>query len=209
MTDRRIKDIAASIRQRLRNNAETTGRPFHEVLQYFAMERFLYRLAQSVHSDRFVLKGALMFTVWQAPFSRPVEQPHEGLLRHLVSVTTVQLRRHDSGGGDHKDILAPANTHGRSPFRADRGVCIGCNEGNPMAEFSSQISDHLDFRGFWPGGRRSGGISSARRWCSRRSQSLHGPLERAGAMAMMALHLLADKRLLGRRNGFAVVAADV
>src|SRR6056297_4142646 len=37
----------------------------------FVMERFLYRLSQSKHADRFVLKGALMLLVWEAPQSRP------------------------------------------------------------------------------------------------------------------------------------------
>jgi hypothetical protein len=73
MTKRPIKDVAASIRQRLYNNAKETGRPFQEVLQYFAMERFLYRLAQSPYADKFVLKGALMFTAWRAPSSRPTK----------------------------------------------------------------------------------------------------------------------------------------
>jgi len=41
------------------------------VLQYFAMERFLYRLAQSPHANTFILKGALLLTAWQAPTSRP------------------------------------------------------------------------------------------------------------------------------------------
>ena len=35
------------------------------------MERFLYRLAQSPFSARFILKGALLLTAWRAPFSRP------------------------------------------------------------------------------------------------------------------------------------------
>jgi predicted nucleotidyltransferase component of viral defense system len=35
------------------------------------MERFLYRLAKSSFADRFVLKGALLLTAWQAPSSRP------------------------------------------------------------------------------------------------------------------------------------------
>jgi hypothetical protein len=52
------RDIGASVRQRLLNKSRTQGRPFQEVLQYFAMERFLYRLAKSPYSDRFVLKGA-------------------------------------------------------------------------------------------------------------------------------------------------------
>jgi predicted nucleotidyltransferase component of viral defense system len=59
------------VRQRLTNAAKQTGRPFQEVLQYFAMERFLYRLSLSPHNERFVLKGALMFNVWGAPASRP------------------------------------------------------------------------------------------------------------------------------------------
>lgn len=59
MKKRRVTNVAASVRQRLQNVAQSRGRPFQEVLQYYAMERFLYRLAQSPHSDRFVLKGAL------------------------------------------------------------------------------------------------------------------------------------------------------
>jgi len=42
---RREPDIAASVRQRLLNKARASGRPFSELLQYFAMERFLYRLS--------------------------------------------------------------------------------------------------------------------------------------------------------------------
>ena len=71
MTQRRGPGIAASVRQRLLNRARDTGRPFSELLQYFAMERFLYRLSRSVHADKFVLKGALMFAAWQAPVTRP------------------------------------------------------------------------------------------------------------------------------------------
>ncbi len=73
MNKRRVTNVAASVRQRLQNVARSTNRPFQEVLQYYAMERFLYRLAQSPHADRFVLKGALMFHVWGAPTSRPTK----------------------------------------------------------------------------------------------------------------------------------------
>jgi len=68
---RQYKNIAASVRQRLLNKARETGRPFNELLQYFAMERFLYRLSKSHYADNFVLKGALMLIVWKAPLSRP------------------------------------------------------------------------------------------------------------------------------------------
>ena len=65
------RDIGASVRQRLLNKSRTQGRPFQELLQYFAMERFLHRLAKSPYPDRFVLKGALLLTAWRAPQSRP------------------------------------------------------------------------------------------------------------------------------------------
>lgn len=71
MTRRPPKNIAASVRQRLLMKARETRRPFSELLQYFAMERFLYRLSKSRYADNFVLKGALMLTVWEAPLTRP------------------------------------------------------------------------------------------------------------------------------------------
>jgi hypothetical protein len=71
MTKRQYKNIGASIRQRLLSKARETNRPFSELLQYFAMERFLYRLSKSPYADNFILKGALMLTVWEAPLTRP------------------------------------------------------------------------------------------------------------------------------------------
>jgi hypothetical protein len=65
------RDLGASVRQRLLNQSRAQNRPFQELLQYFAMERFLYRLARSPHADRFILKGALLLTAWRAPVSRP------------------------------------------------------------------------------------------------------------------------------------------
>jgi len=71
VTRRSPKNIAASVRQRLLDKARETGRTFSELLQYFAMERFLYRLSKSPYANNFVLKGALMLTVWEAPLTRP------------------------------------------------------------------------------------------------------------------------------------------
>ena len=66
-----VKNMGASVRQRLLNYAKANGRPFAEVLQYYAMERFLYRLSMSPHVEAVTLKGALLLTAWQAPISRP------------------------------------------------------------------------------------------------------------------------------------------
>ena len=65
-----IKNIKASIRAQLQNKARESNRPFSEVLQYYGIERFLYRVSQSKYADKFILKGALMFTVWHVPERR-------------------------------------------------------------------------------------------------------------------------------------------
>lgn len=59
-----IKNVGASVRQRLANLSKAEEKPFHEILQYYAMERFLHRLALSPHCKTFILKGGLMLWVW-------------------------------------------------------------------------------------------------------------------------------------------------
>ena len=58
------KDLAASVRARLLNVAKAQGIDFNQVLVRFALERILYRLSQSAHANHFLLKGALLFTLW-------------------------------------------------------------------------------------------------------------------------------------------------
>ncbi len=57
-----IKNTAVSVHQRLLHKAKESYRPFNELLQRFAIERFIYRISKSPHADRFILKGALMFS---------------------------------------------------------------------------------------------------------------------------------------------------
>jgi predicted nucleotidyltransferase component of viral defense system len=66
-----VKNLVASVHQKLKNVAQETHRPFNEIVQYYALERWLYRLAQSTYHDRVVLKGALMLLVWNTPLTRP------------------------------------------------------------------------------------------------------------------------------------------
>ena len=65
-----VKNIEASVKAQLQNKAKETNRPFAEILRYYGMERFLYRFSKSKYADRFVLKGALLFAVWQIPERR-------------------------------------------------------------------------------------------------------------------------------------------
>jgi len=55
--DRHLSNVPASVHDRLLNQARDTGRPFNELLQYYGIERFLYRLAQTEHAQHFILKG--------------------------------------------------------------------------------------------------------------------------------------------------------
>jgi predicted nucleotidyltransferase component of viral defense system len=59
-----IKNIGASVRARLLQLARAGGQSFDLVLTRFALERLLFRLSQSPHADRYVLKGAMLMMSW-------------------------------------------------------------------------------------------------------------------------------------------------
>lgn len=71
MTDRRTRDMGASVRQRLLNLSRERGENFQLVLTRYGLERLLYRLTQSPHAGQFVLKGAALFQLWTAQLHRP------------------------------------------------------------------------------------------------------------------------------------------
>lgn len=66
-----IKNIAASIRQRLLNLAKQRNEDFNYVLTQYAMQRLLYRLSISEYKNSFLLKGAWLFAVWSNEVHRP------------------------------------------------------------------------------------------------------------------------------------------
>ena len=65
-----MKNIAASVHQRLLNIASVEGSDFNATVLRYANERFLARLTASRHGDSFVLKGATMFLVWMGTSPR-------------------------------------------------------------------------------------------------------------------------------------------
>lgn len=71
MKKRELTNLPASVHQRLLNLAREMNRPFNELLQYYVMERFLFRLSHTPYAERFVLKGALMLRAWDVPMARP------------------------------------------------------------------------------------------------------------------------------------------
>ena len=71
MTKGPIKNVAASVHQRLLNVAKQTNHRFNDLVQHYALERWLFRLSRSSYSEQFILKGALLLTAWNTPVTRP------------------------------------------------------------------------------------------------------------------------------------------
>ena len=72
MTPRKtIRDVPASVHQRLLNLAREQRVRFEGMLQRYAVERFLYRLSASDEVDRFTLKGAALLRMWTGQELRP------------------------------------------------------------------------------------------------------------------------------------------
>lgn len=67
------KNLVASVLARLRNEAKAQGVPFNQVLQFYAIERFLARLSRSRHVDAVLLKGALLLKTVGIPHARPTK----------------------------------------------------------------------------------------------------------------------------------------
>lgn len=71
-----IKNLPASVHQRLLNLARETHRTFNDLLYIYANERFLYRLSLSPHASKFILKGAMAILNLQlehARFTRDID----------------------------------------------------------------------------------------------------------------------------------------
>ena len=71
MSPKETKNVVASVLARLRNSAKSGGAPFQQVLQQYAIERFLYRISKSKHAQSVVLKGALLLKTIGIPSARP------------------------------------------------------------------------------------------------------------------------------------------
>jgi predicted nucleotidyltransferase component of viral defense system len=90
MTGKEIKNVTASVLAKLRNNSKSSGTPFQQVLQLYAMERFLYRISKSRHAQSVILKGALLLKTIGIPSARP----------------TVDIDMLRKGKADHASLVA-------------------------------------------------------------------------------------------------------
>ena len=65
------RNISASVLARLLNLAKQRNDDYNLLLNRFALERLLARVSVSTDSDRFLLKGALLFVLWYDESHRP------------------------------------------------------------------------------------------------------------------------------------------
>jgi predicted nucleotidyltransferase component of viral defense system len=147
MTKKPMSNVGASVQQRLLNLRDKTGEDAHALFTQFAIERFLYRLSRSLLSDRFVLKGAMLFRAWSGSLHRPTKDvdllgfgertpvsvaamirqiitttvEDDGIAFDAASVRAQKIRENDDYGG----IRATFTSKHRSGPRKDmsRGGC--------------------------------------------------------------------------------------
>jgi predicted nucleotidyltransferase component of viral defense system len=98
VTEDRVSNIAASVRQRLLKIIRETGDDANLVWTRYATERLLYRLSVSEYARDFILKGAMLFMAWTGQSYRPTvdmdfigygEESSErlaGVFRHVCDV---------------------------------------------------------------------------------------------------------------------------
>lgn len=73
MTKRPVANIPASVFARLKKLAQAGRIDVQLVLTRYFIERLLYRLGESGEHDNFILKGAMLFSVWTGTPYRPTK----------------------------------------------------------------------------------------------------------------------------------------
>lgn len=73
MSQNQPTKVAASVQQKLRNQATKQKEALNALQARYARERLLYRLSKSAYHDKFVLKGATLFSAWLDKPHRPTQ----------------------------------------------------------------------------------------------------------------------------------------
>jgi hypothetical protein len=141
------KNLATSVKARLQNEAVRRGEDFNLLLLRYGIERLLFRLSQSSHAGRFLLKGAMLFVVWDEKTHRPTRDldllgfgPSEkddllrvfqdvattpvvddGLVFEPASIHAEEIREDSSYGGVRVRLVAKLGS-AELPVQIDIGV---------------------------------------------------------------------------------------
>lgn len=112
-----IKNIAASVKERLRKLSAGSGNDYQFVLRQFIQERFLYRLAGSIYSNNLILKGALLFIAHNMNMNRPTrdidflgssisndKEEIKNIVKEIIQIDSDDGLRYDSENVEVDDI---------------------------------------------------------------------------------------------------------
>jgi predicted nucleotidyltransferase component of viral defense system len=159
------QNLAASVRARLLNIAKAEQTDFNAVLVRYALERFLYRLSQSAHADRFVLKGAMLFNLWYAMPHRPTRDvdllgfgasdlesiaqafreivsvaADDGMVFDAASVSVEEIRK-SAGYAGARVLVSAELAHARCKTQIDIGFGDAITPGPVDATYPVLIAD--------------------------------------------------------------------
>jgi len=164
MTSNRRINTAVSVRDRLLQLAKRRGEDFQPILTRYGLERLLYRLSQSAYRDRFILKGAMLFALWDdQPYraTRDVDLlgfgdnsedavrdtfrtlcnmavTNDGLVLHADSVRVDRIRDVMEYGGMRVTLLAEL-AGARIPIQADIGFGDVVTPGPEYVEYPTLL----------------------------------------------------------------------
>jgi hypothetical protein len=98
------KDVVASVLARLGNEARRQGVPVNQVLQFYAIERFLARMSRTPHVNGVLLKGALLLKTLDIPRARPTMdidllRQGKGDRQSLISIVRDSVMVEDASDG--------------------------------------------------------------------------------------------------------------
>lgn len=125
------RNVPASVRARLKQQADAAKEDFNLRLTRYGLERMLYRLSVSHHANNFLLKGAQLFSLWYDHPHRPTRDAdllsfgpsdvavleanfreicavasEDGILFDAAAIKGTEIRKSTGYGGVRVDIPA-------------------------------------------------------------------------------------------------------
>ncbi|HET6828807.1 MAG TPA: nucleotidyl transferase AbiEii/AbiGii toxin family protein [Ramlibacter sp.] len=160
-----IRNLPASVRARLKQHADAAKEDFNLTLTRYGLERLLYRLSISPYSGNYLLKGALLFSLWYDHPHRPTRDAdllgfgpddvgtavaafqnicgiavEDGIAFDASSVRGLEIRKEAGYGGVRIDLLATLDG-ARVPLQVDIGFGDAVTPGPESVRYPVLLDD--------------------------------------------------------------------
>lgn len=119
------KNIAASVKERLKNISTQTGKDYQNLIRLYVQERFLYRLSISIYANNLILKGALLFLAHDISRLRPtrdidflglsisnVRSEIVEIIKHILEIESEDGLRFEPDEIESENIVEDGDYHG-------------------------------------------------------------------------------------------------